>query len=194
MSKKKLTLIVTFVHLSLIAYLAYHTPLKKEAPLITKLAVSTVKLKPEILPPKITKKQESAPPKPTVVKSEKSKIDASQLKKARESLTQMEKEITPSPQMATLKVESTTFDEEGYVQDLIKRLQVQMHLPEFGAVTVQVTLEKGGQVTGFEIKETSSKINQSYVESTLPTISFPRFTKELKDENEHTFILVLNHK
>lgn len=115
--------------------------------------------------------------------------------KARKALSNLNK-VTPTTTtttptaIETLSIEGLEGD--SYISEIVVKLQKGLKLPEFGEVTVELTLEKSGKVLDLVVKDAKSLSNKMYVEKTLPSLKFPIFEGSLKHENNHTFIFVLN--
>ncbi len=78
-----------------------------------------------------------------------------------------------------------------YREELIKRLKLNLKLPDAPSVHLRLKIRKDGQVADIEILASESKKNQSYVLQTLPTIPFPRFGPQMASYEFRVFPLVL---
>lgn len=87
--------------------------------------------------------------------------------------------------------EPLTGQERSYRDELIRRLQLALRLPEYADVTLQLTISRLGKMVALKSLKSSSKKNKSYVEKTLPTVHFPAFGQNFSNEKEHTFQLRL---
>lgn len=84
--------------------------------------------------------------------------------------------------------------EVSYVDMLVARLQSMLKLPEYGEVTISLTLHRTGKVEKLSILQSASRRNREYVEKELPNIVFPGFDKLFTKENSYTFILTLSNE
>jgi colicin import membrane protein len=83
--------------------------------------------------------------------------------------------------------------EAHYIADLIRRLQLNIRLPEHGEVRVKLTLNRTGTVTTVTVLSgKTDKIKKAIVEK-LRTISFSSFGRSFSNESEHTFLLRLSN-
>jgi colicin import membrane protein len=83
--------------------------------------------------------------------------------------------------------------EVGYREELASRLKLLLRLPEYGAVKVKLTLERTGKVVKVIVIGTESSANRSYIEKTLPTLTFPAFGTGFGDAAQHTFSISLSN-
>lgn len=157
---------------------------KKEEPIAKK--ATTKKEVPKVVAKKAVEKAKAKTSE--VISSSKSQAIA----KAKKALSGLGKISAPSEgaKIGALSIEGLEGD--GYISEVVAKLQRGLKLPEFGEVTVELTLEKSGKVLNCLIKDAKSLTNKMYVEKTLPSIKFPMFEGSLKHENAHTFIFVLN--
>lgn len=197
---KKITIGVVVAHLIFLMVLCYTTT-PPDLIVPKRFAVKTVSLKAEkvvaaaaaaatVAPeasPVVAKKV--APTKKVekkVTKAPSPKTDA--IAKAKKALANLNK-VSSTP---TTTIETLSFEGDHYICDLVEKLQEKLKLPEFGEVTVELTLERSGKILNLVIKDAKSLPNKIYVEKTLPSIKFPIFEGSIKHENNHTFIFVLN--
>lgn len=163
-------------------------------------------------PKKEVAKKKSPKPKqsnkPSPKKSEPKPVSAEKtaaLKKARESLAKIERlphksQDVPVESVATVpelrsekRTREQSQEQSSYRDELVRRLRLLLRLPDYGAVQVEVTLSKSGQVQHIEILSSASRLNRAYVESTLPTVRFASFSGELAGLKEKTFLLTLEN-
>ncbi len=90
------------------------------------------------------------------------------------------------------ELSSETPDEDlGYQQELVSLLQMFLRLPEHGEVHIALTLNRDGTVKEVLLDRMPSEKNRSYVELTVPALSFPDFKEYFKGESEHKFLITL---
>lgn len=84
--------------------------------------------------------------------------------------------------------------EVNYRDQVGKTLKSELKLPEYGAVTMRLTLDPLGKVVKVEIVNSQSSKNRAYVEKNIPMLSFPPFGQQFKGELQCTFSFILkNH-
>ncbi|MBS0654368.1 MAG: hypothetical protein JSR46_01195 [Verrucomicrobia bacterium] len=103
--------------------------------------------------------------------------------------------------VATLSTESHVSVEEDtaslspqertYVDELVQRLKLQLKLPEYGEVEIQLTLSRLGKVISVVCAKSKATKNSKYVEKKLKEMHFPPFGTHFPDVQEHTFRLQL---
>ena len=89
---------------------------------------------------------------------------------------------------------SSASPEACYIGDLIRRLQLNVRLPEPGEVRVKLSIKRNGtvaQVTVLNGKTTSVK---KFIEEKLKAIHFSSFGTSFSGEAEHTFCLRLSNE
>lgn len=92
--------------------------------------------------------------------------------------------------IATLKVDQMAEEvEDGYVSSLVDCLQSALDLPEVGEVKLELTLTSGGRFVRIKVVKSGSDRNRLFLESALKSIPFPPFSGQLKQHQEHTFVL-----
>jgi colicin import membrane protein len=64
-----------------------------------------------------------------------------------------------------------------------------LHLPEFGEVTVELTLKRDGAIVNVIVLKTQSVKNRIFLEKTLPTLRLPAFENAYLGKEMHTFIV-----
>lgn len=106
-------------------------------------------------------------------------------------------------QIGSLSAETLTVDgvkgefsssEATYVDILVSRLRTMLKLPEYGEVTIALTLNRTGKVEKLLVINAASRRNREYVESEVPTIIFPRFDKQFSNESTYTFTITLSNE
>lgn len=89
--------------------------------------------------------------------------------------------------------ESMSMREIGYRDELVGRLKLFLKLPEHGEVTIKLTLSRSGKVNKLQIVSSQSAVNKSYIEKTLPDLTFPPFGSNFGDNKEFTFLISLSN-
>lgn len=124
------------------------------------------------------------------------------IKKVQESVAKMESMEATSATSGALglkPIESLSFQggggiEEGYISDLTASLKLLLHLPEYGQVRLYLTVLRSGDVDSFEIVESASRINRTYLERALRELALPAFGSRFPQEEKHTFALTLSNE
>lgn len=80
-----------------------------------------------------------------------------------------------------------------YIEELSHRLQLYLQLPEYGEVTISLTLLRSGKLIENKILKSESTKNSLYVAKNLPKISFPPFGRNFNGEKQHTFSIQLKN-
>lgn len=83
--------------------------------------------------------------------------------------------------------------ESSYSDEVAYRLKMNLKLPDYGAVTIKLTLERTGKVKKVEILKSESNKNKTYVESKIPTIVFSPFGQKFQGVSENTFVITLKN-
>ena len=83
--------------------------------------------------------------------------------------------------------------EACYIGDLIRRLQLNVRLPEPGDVRVKLTLKKTGAITAVLVLSGSTASIKQAIEKKLKTVHFSPFGTSFSGESEHTFNLRLSN-
>ncbi len=84
--------------------------------------------------------------------------------------------------------------EIGYRDELGSRLKLLLKLPEHGEVRIKLTLGKTGTVISCKIVGSKSKVNQAYIEKTIPTLNFPSLGNAFGDVEQYTFLISLSNE
>lgn len=124
------------------------------------------------------------------------KVENTLLAAAKEALSQLKQTPTLDP-VTTLAVSEeapTKLSGSSYEQDLAQRLHTLVRLPEYGQVTLQLTLNRNGTVEKFEVTSAESQINRDYIQQQLPKLRFVTFGNRYPGEEKHTFLLVLKNE
>lgn len=171
-------------------------PIKKELP------------KPKNEPKKIEPKAESKAK--TVVEAKKTELKSkpvpvntkmqSLLAQAQATMEKVErnpKQTTatalPVPQIAHSK-EKLSFKEVSYHEELATLLKLVLRFPEYGQVTIDLTLDRTGKVKKIHILHSESQLNQNYIEKTIKTISFPPLGNNFLGASDYTFRIQLDNE
>lgn len=88
---------------------------------------------------------------------------------------------------------------EGGVREINYRDKIAVHLkkalklPEYGEVTVKLTLDRSGKVVKVDSVKSESAKNKAFIERTLPTLVLPSFGKEFAGLSQQTFLITLEN-
>jgi colicin import membrane protein len=82
----------------------------------------------------------------------------------------------------------------SYYQALVRRLKDNLHLPVYGQVKVDITLQRSGKVVKVKIISCTSGSNNAYLQKELCKLSFPSFGSNFVGEEQHTFHLCLENE
>ncbi len=82
----------------------------------------------------------------------------------------------------------------AYQEEIAAYLKHLLELPELGEVKMRLTVKRDGKVSQVAIISSTSDKNTHYVETKVPTLSFPPFGDRLKNEAQHTFPVTLSSK
>lgn len=89
---------------------------------------------------------------------------------------------------------SSASPEACYIGDLIRRLQLNVRLPEPGEVKVKLSLKRNGTVTAVQVLSGKSASIKHSIEEKLRPIHFSPFGGSFSGEAEHTFVLRLSNE
>lgn len=159
-----------------------HSPTKQTAPKAEK-------------PKSVTAKPQSPAPAPLIPPSLLQELEESIAKfdKADGKKTGRPAAKKSPPALLTLQIDAPSVlssDDLGdYVSLLTEHLHASLHLPDFGEVKIELTLQQDGTVAKLKVLKTESEQNKKYLESRLPQLRFPHLTGSLAKKNEHSFIL-----
>ena len=95
--------------------------------------------------------------------------------------------------MPTAELKELNDKEIGYRDELAGRLKLLLRLPEFGEVKIKLTLSRAGKVAKVSIVSAESAANRTYIEKTIPTLSFPSFGNNFGTLPEYTFLISLSN-
>ncbi|MBN4067263.1 hypothetical protein JYU14_04185 [Simkania negevensis] len=165
---------------------------------------------PKPRPPEQTKRSTPPPRVARTVRKEE-KIDDDLVKLLKENLTRLESldddlspitrevklptTIQPAQTIsAPLTQETPSANQHaGYQDELIQRLRLLLRLPEYGNVTVRLTLSRDGSVEQMEIVDAKSTQNKEYIAQKLPAVKFPGFGSHFGTAQQHIFTLTLSN-
>jgi hypothetical protein len=68
-------------------------------------------------------------------------------------------------------------------------LHSSLHLPDFGAVKIELTLRQDGTVAKLKVLKTESEKNKQYLETHLVRLTFPYLKGAYAKQGEFTFVL-----
>jgi len=209
----KITIAVIATHLTLLGWSAYSNPTTLEYKPTNKLVVKTIQLNqekqvaeaPPAPTPPAPKPKPKPKPKPEPKKEPKPdpkpKIDQALLEKAKESIAKLHQNKNKKTTTGTKvpgKIEQLDIDtisnDGAYEAELAAKLRLFLRLPEFGAVTIKLTLEQSGKVIKVETIETKNENNKKYVEKTVPTLKLPSFGNSLGKAKQYTFLITLKNE
>jgi outer membrane biosynthesis protein TonB len=88
---------------------------------------------------------------------------------------------------------TTASPEACYIGDLIRRLQLNVRLPEPGEVRVKLTLKRGGSISSIEVLSGNKASIKQAIEKKLRVVHFSPFGISFSGESEHTFNLRLSN-
>ena len=87
----------------------------------------------------------------------------------------------------------TASPEACYIADMIRRLQLNIRLPEPGEVRVKLTLKRNGAIMSVEVLSGSKASIKQVIEKKLKAVHFSPFGMGFSTESEHTFNLRLSN-
>ena len=88
---------------------------------------------------------------------------------------------------------ATASPEACYIGDLIRRLQLNVRLPEPGEVRVKLTLKRSGAICSVEVLSGSKASIKQAIEKKLMAVHFSPFGMSFSSESEHAFNLRLSN-
>lgn len=147
--------------------------------------------------PKPKPKKVAAKPKPKA--KPQPKISPALARQLQESLQKLDtptenraktKTIDTPKRVANLQIDHIESEDAGkYVGTLVDCLQSALHLPDMGAVKLELTLTRDGKCIRVHVVSSKSERNKAFLESELKNVAFPPFTGPLKQEKEHLFVI-----
>lgn len=157
----------------------------------TKAARASPAVKPA--PKKISQPQpQTAPKKQPVAQNSALTALAKELEKniAHMETTSVQKKNPGSRQkMARLQIDLQEESTSDYVPVLTHFLHTALHLPDFGAVKMELTVRRDGTVAKLLVLKTESEENRKYLEKQIPLLRFPSLQGEYAKSGEHVFVL-----
>ncbi len=87
-----------------------------------------------------------------------------------------------------------TPQERTYYDELVSRLKIALKLPEYGEVTLELSINRNGSVASVKKVKSKSKKNSDYVQKAIPKLSLPSFGQSFAGETSHTFRLTLSNE
>lgn len=84
-------------------------------------------------------------------------------------------------------------EEVNYKDEIKFRLQSALRLPDYGTITIKLTLDKTGKVLKVETIQSESAKNKTYVESQVPIQFFPPFGSRFSGTTQQTFTITLTN-
>lgn len=181
----------------------------KTAPLVKQTKRAPPKIvqpqaKPSALPaplpqkpaPRTVAKKMNTPP-PAAQKPKKAPVNSalsSLAKELEKSIAQMEptsheKRSAPLSKIAKLQIDAPEKEESDYEASLTRYLHTALHLPDFGAVKMQLTVSQDGTITKLLVLKAESEENRKYLEKHIPLLHFPPLQGEYAKDKTHTFVL-----
>jgi len=145
--------------------------------------------------PKPTAKKSSQPqPSPKKQPAVQNSALASLAKELEKTLAHMqtgsEQRSKPSAwQKTVLQIDAPEESTNDYVPLLTHFLHTALHLPDFGAVKMQLTVRRDGSVVKLLVLKTESEENRKYLEKQIPLLRFPPLQGEYAKKGEHVFVL-----
>ncbi len=198
---KKIILLVTALHLTLLTLLLFSPP-KKITHRNKHVVVHMVASKPP--PTVVVKKAPAAVPAkkvaptrtPVIQKKtaivEKDKPKKKVIKEINEGLAKIEHKVYSMPRskldvpqiQSSPPVEPFETGWSSQEETLMSFLHASLNLPEFGEVKIQLTIKKDGSVSQMVVLQAESQKNKAYLQEYLPHLQFPLIL-----DKEKTFIL-----
>ncbi len=104
----------------------------------------------------------------------------------------IKKEPTPLPIPPPLPSPLSSKAPSHYQEKLSLALQEKLHLPEYGSITVTLTINADGSVRTLKCLQSESPLNQKYIEKNLPLLALPKL--EGASSAPQTFTLTFHSK
>jgi len=154
-------------------------------------------------------KKKKAPAKKVVKKESPTKPDNSKL--LAEALSHLNKSTTANTSssskpssvkpISSLNTDTSLIDkakekgsqESAYTDDLVRRLQLGIKLPEHGEASVAITINRSGKAVKVAVTSGTSGAIKQTLSQKLPTLTFSPFGTCFPNEREHTFLLRLSN-
>ncbi len=123
-----------------------------------------------------------------------SAIDKSSLKNIRSpTFSSLPKAIGDLQVENGIEASSLSEQDTSYYIEMIHRIKLQLKLPEYGEVRVELTLDRTGKVHKLYVLSSSSLNNQKYIEKNLTTVHFPPFGSHFPKESIHKFLIAISN-
>jgi outer membrane biosynthesis protein TonB len=178
----------------LVKTVSVQQPIKQETPSLKKAVAQHKPRAPEVkktksASPKVPAKP--APPVPAPTRQTPS-ISPSLLQELEAAFTKIEakgdkhKKVTAPPKILPLQIDAAPDDSADYVSLLTEHLHAALHLPDFGEVKIELTLQQDGRVAKLKVLKAESEQNKKYLEARLLHMKLPALTGK---KEEHTFTL-----
>ena len=184
---KKITYFVVAAHLIVLLFVVISA---KNKPTQTSVPIA---VKTYILPkPAATQPKKLPTPKTQKPVKKKARDVMSEVQK---NIAKIEKKKDNKKQNAPVakKQEPVVKVKPQYPLLLVQKLKSALHLPEEGAVRLEVTLKNSGEVIDVKVLSLNSPDNAAYLEKEKQKMRFPMFTAELSGKKQHTFTLTFRH-
>jgi hypothetical protein len=113
-------------------------------------------------------------------------------KKTKEMVSKSKSHLAHAAVPIQLQIDHGEVEEDSrssYIDSLTLCLHESLKLPEFGAVTMQLTLRQDGSVVKLKVLKAESQKNKNYLEANLPQLRFPHLDGSFAKEKESTFVL-----
>jgi hypothetical protein len=163
-----------------------------------------IKRKPKIQTKKPLKNEVKEKPKKKIVKKEPSpkKKDNDKLLKELTLLSKaiekidFNEENEPEPKKknetkAPAVKSSQNRKAENYHRNLMRSLQQNLLLPEYGSVKVQITVSNTGKIIDIKVLSHQSEENKTYLMKSLPSLLLPSFGDSFPGSKQESFIITL---
>jgi hypothetical protein len=155
-------------------------------------APAAPKASPKPTPKKVSApKPQPAPKKQPVAQNSALAALAKELEKniAHMETSAVQRKPVPSQKAARLQIDLQEESTSNYVPILTHFLHTALHLPDFGAVKMQLTVRLDGSVAKLLVLKTESEENRKYLEMQIPLLRFPPLQGEYAKSDEHVFVL-----
>ncbi len=83
--------------------------------------------------------------------------------------------------------------EMSYGDEVAFRLKKALRLPDYGAVTIKLTLDRTGKVVKIETTKSENSKNKDYIERMVPTLVFSPFGQKFQGASQYTFLITLHN-
>ena len=93
----------------------------------------------------------------------------------------------------TFQKENWGSKEKTYSDKVATCLKTALRLPDYGAVQIQLTLDRMGKVVKIVILKSQSEKNKQYVQNKISTLVFPPFGQHFQGLTESTFEITLQN-